>query len=239
MEYNNIRYVLPATINGNMLNINSIDPIIEDELTFNKIMDTIKYLSNQIIENPNNKIELTTISNIHLTNFFDNSTYQPIYFKEALPLNENCYCDYNKKDVTNYIVSKKDINTEPKYFDNNDIFLEKRRVPYIFSPSNESDKERIELKINSIAYSSINYFDISEKEKKKEKDYYLNKDINDYIYIVGNKDWYIGIKKDRTIDKYILPYDKRAIEEFNKYIYIIEENLLEDIKKRTNNRNKK
>ena len=63
--------------------------------------------------------------------------------------------------------------------------------------------------------------------------FYTEKEIDDYIYIVGNKDWFIGIRKDKKIDKYLLPYDKRAYEEFNKYLSLIENSLVDNsIKKR-------
>ena len=108
-----------------------------------------------------------------------------------------------------------------------------RSIPYIFSPNHEYDQERLFIRINSIAYSCIDYLDISKKEKEREKEYYLNKNIDDYIYIVGNKDWYIGIRKDKQIDKYILPYDKRALEEYNTYLSLIEDSLLDsNVKKR-------
>lgn len=227
LEYNNTKYVLPATINGNMLNINSIDPIIEDETTFNEIFNTIKHLSKEIIENKNNKLEIATMTDIHLNKFLDNANYEPIYFKKFLPLNTDYYSDYNKKDVTNYIIYKKYYNSKEKYTNNYNLFYQKRSIPYIFSPNHEYDKERITITINSIAYSSIDYLNISDKDKTKEKYYYNNKNIDDYIYIVGNIDWYIGIKKDKTIDKYLLPYDERASIEYNKYLELITQNLKE------------
>lgn len=235
IEYNGEVYVVPATVNGNMLNINSIDPIIneEDVNTFNKIINTIKQISKEIIDNDNNKIEMVTMTDIHLNKFLDNSDYEKIYFKEFIPLNTDCYCDYNKKDVTNYIIMKKDDKTCANYFDNNDLFLVERSIPYIFSTNHEDDKERIDIMINSIAYTSIDYLNLSLENKEKEKDYYVNKEIDDYIYIVGNKDWFIGIRKDKKIDKYLLPYDKRAYEEFNKYLSLIENSLVDNsIKKR-------
>lgn len=55
---------------------------------------------------------------------------------------------------------------------------------------------------------------ISEEEKKYLKRNYRNLDINDYIYIVGNKDWFIALKNDgKTLVNYILPYDNRAYDE--------------------------
>lgn len=233
LEYNNTKYVLPATINGNMLNINSIDPIIEDEVTFNEIFNAIKQLSKEIIENENNKLEIATMTDIHLNKFLDNANYEPIYFKKFLPLNTDYYSDYNKKDVTNYVIYKKYYNSKEKYTNNYNLFYQKRSVPYIISPNHEYDKERITIMINSIAYSSIDYLNISFKEKNKEKEYYSNKNIDDYHRIVGNIDWYIGIKKDGTIEEYLLPYDERAKEEYNKCLEKLTEVLKDNnIKKK-------
>lgn len=232
IEYDNEKYVVPATINGNMLNINSIDPIIEDEFTFNEVINTIKCFSKEIIDDPNNSVEMVTMTDIHLNKFLDGSSYEKIYFKEFIPLKTDIYCDYNKRDVTNYVILKKNLKVVDEYFDNTNFFLQKRSIPYIFSPNNEEDKERINIMINSIAYTSIDYMDLSLEERKREKDYYSNVEIDDYIYIVGNKDWFIGIRKDKRIDKYLLPYDERAKDEFEQYSYLIEDSLVYGAKKR-------
>ena len=50
IDYKNVRYVLPSTINGNILNINSIDPIIEDMAVFKKVIGTIKHFAKEIID---------------------------------------------------------------------------------------------------------------------------------------------------------------------------------------------
>ena len=41
------------------------------------------------------------------------------------------------------------------------------------------------------------------------------------------------LEEDKKIDKYLLPYDKRAYEEFNKYLSLIENSLVDNsVKKR-------
>lgn len=234
IEYNNEKYVLPATINGNMLNINSIDPIIEegDINTFNKIINTIKEIAKCVVGDSKNKIELVTITDIHLNKFLDNFNYEIINFEKAIPLNTNIYCDYNKKEVTNYIVFKKDKDILPAYFDNTDLFYQKRSVPYIFTPSHEHDKERISILINSIAYTNIDHLNITPQKKEQERYCYQNKDIDDYQYIVGNIDWFIGIKKDFSIDKFLLPYDDRALNEYQIHIDAIESVLKDNDQKK-------
>ena len=106
---------------------------------------------------------------------------------------------------------------EKEYLLNKDLFYQPRLRPYIFSPTHEADQERIKIYINSIAYSSISFQKSSELEKNRERDYYHELEIEDFLYIVGNKDWFIGITKNREVVKYCLPYDKRALIEYQKY----------------------
>lgn len=225
IEYANIKYVLPGSINGNMLNINSIDPRIEDDALYRKIMSIIEKIAKRIIQDNRNQIEIVTITDIHHETYMKNLNYEKINFERFIPLNTDVYCDYNKSDVSNYILYKKNMDTKIQYYDNKDIFYQSRPNPYIFSPTHEYDKERIELILNNIAYSSIEYISHSEQEKNKHYLYYNKLEVEDFIYIVGSKDWFIGINKKQEIVKYCLPYDKRAMEEFQKYSYLVQDIL--------------
>lgn len=217
IEYNNIKYVLPATINGNMLNINSIDPRIEDENLYQKLIIAIKEIAKIIVQDPINQIELVTITDIHHEKFMSEKDYEKILFEKFIPLNTDVYCDYNKKEVTNYILYRKDSNVQAKYLDNQDLFYQDRPSPYIFSPSHEYDQERIEIVLNQIAYSSIDFLDIPENKKQEQREFYQLIEVSNFLYIVGNKDWFIGLTKKQEIIKKLLPYDPRGIKEFQKY----------------------
>lgn len=39
----------------------------------------------------------------------------------------------------------------------------------------------------------------------------------DFVYIVGNKDWFIGVSRDDNILYATLPYDYRVCDEFDSY----------------------
>lgn len=225
IQHLNTRYILPCSINGNMLNINSIDPRIENRNLYNKILETISEIAKKVISDDRNHIELVTITDIHHEKFMNESTYESIYFEQFLPLGTDVYCDYNKKEVTNYIIHKKEKNTIPKYFDNQDIFYQERPSPYVISPDKDFDKERISILLNQIAYSSIEFLKITQAEKEKQRLYYNLIEVDDFIYIIGNQDWFIGITKEKEIVKYFLPYDKRAYIEYDKYASFIKEIL--------------
>ena len=224
LEYQEREYILPCSVNGNMLNINSIDPRISDEETYNHLLKAIQEFSNQLLK-VDSTIEIVTMTDIHHIDFMNHTGLEPIEIDEFIPLNTSNYNDYNKKEVTNYIIAKRDIKSIPKYFNNSDRFYQERRNPYIFSPTCEYDKERIEIILNQIAYSSINFMEIDDNEKDIQRMCYQNLEIDDFIYIVGNIDWFIGIDKNNHIIECILPYDQRALEEFQKYRYILEESL--------------
>ncbi len=225
ITYHQNDYILPCTVNGNMININSIDPKITDEITYNHLMEVIKEIGNILINKTNN-IELVTITDIHHETFTKNSNLPKINIDKFIPLNTDVYCDYNKQEVTNYIVTCKNNKTEPKYFNNEERFLLERFKPYIISPSHEYDKERINLLLNQIAYSSISFENIDELEKKVKKELFKELNVEDFSYIIGNMDWFIGIKKDNDIVEYVLPFDKRGSEEYRKYKGIIYQMIL-------------
>ena len=56
----------------------------------------------------------------------------------------------------------------------------------------------------------------------------------DYIYITGNKDWFIAVDYDYKIISSILPYDKRAVIEYENAINTLEKNIPK-LKKRIKN----
>ena len=213
IEYNEKKYILPASINGNMLNINSIDPKIKDSNIYNSVINTLKEISN-ILFNTTKNIELITITDIHHKELTKSLNLEKINITEFIPLNTDIYNDYNKKEVTNYIIDKKNIKAYPKYYNNKERFLIERFNPYIISSTHEYDKEKTEQIINEIAYTN------SKEEKKKN---YTPLKVEDFKYIIGNIDWFIGIKKDNTIIRHILSYDTRSTDEYNTFYKIIEE----------------
>lgn len=222
IEYQGVCYILPASVNGNMLNINSIDPIIKEENVYREFIYILEQIVKIIVDDDRNKIELATITDVHHEKFMNHCDYESILFEQFIPLSTSIYSDYNKKEVMNYCLYPKDKEVGIKYFDNRDEFYQPRLKPYIFSPTHEADQERIKIYMNSIAYSSISFQNSSELEKNRERDYYHELEIEDFLYIVGNKDWFIGIMKDKRVVEYCLPYDNRALMEYQKYEELID-----------------
>ena len=63
-------------------------------------------------------------------------------------------------------------------------------------------------------YTSIDYSNLSLKEKNKQKRNYKNIDASMFTYFIGNKDWFIAILKDKSVIGNVLPYDERAKAEY-------------------------
>ncbi len=223
IEYCGVEYILPSTVNGNMLNINSIDPRISDPKTYQGLFNVIKKMAQEVVMDSKSKVEMVTITDIHHEEFMRDCGCESVVLKKFIPLDTDFYCDYNKKEVTNYIVCRKDFEVSPRYFVNRDLFYQERPKPYIISPKYEYDRERVEIMINAIGYSSIEFMDIGEEEKERERYWYHPYHVDDFIYIIGSRDWFIGLHQKEGVICYLLPYDERAKEEFRKYQGVIQE----------------
>ena len=162
---NNTKYILPCSRNGNMININSIDPGITNKETAIEILTLIEQIANIWTSNNKNGIDIVTITDIHIEEYIKNKNYKKIKFDYAIPLNEKVYTDYNKKDVTNYIIATKD-DVTPNYNPPKEKYYQKRHEPYIYISDHNIDTEKIEIYINNISYSSINFLNCSDLEKK-------------------------------------------------------------------------
>ena len=225
LYYNNVKYIIPFSKNGNMLNINNIDPRIHDENLAINLINILKEVGKTWINYPESEIEIVTITDIHMKEFMENMNLESIKFDKPIPLNTKIYTDYNKENVTNYIITKKFANNKINYNIDNKKFYQKRDIPYIYDKNHDEDKERIEIFINSIAYSSIEYDYNTKEEIDFYKENYNLLSIDNYFYITGSKDWFIAITFDYEIISYILPIDKRAVEEYEIALNYINENL--------------
>lgn len=225
LYYNNVKYIIPFSKNGNMLNINNIDPRIHDENLAINLINILKEVGKTWINYPESEIEIVTITDIHMKEFMENMNLESIKFDKPIPLNTKIYTDYNKENVTNYIITKKFANNKINYNIDNKKFYQKRDIPYIYDKNHDEDKERIEIFINSIAYSSIEYDYNTKEEIDFYKENYNLLSIDNYFYITGSKDWFIAITFDYEIISSILPIDKRAIEEYETAMSYINKNL--------------
>ena len=97
-------------------------------------------------------------------------------------------------------------------------FYQPRSEDYEFDIDKEYDKERLSLIVNSIAYSAIDYQRCSTAIKNRKKRNFKPIDVNDFQYIIGNKDWYVAIDNQYNILANLLPYDERARKDYIKQL---------------------
>lgn len=222
-EKTNHTYICPIVRSGNGIHCNGVDPKLpldeRDDFfkAFTKAMnEIIRVSSKESIEEE--KIEVATITNLHLEDYFRENSYLKYQLETYIPIDYPCYTDYNKKDKENYIISKSDDYKGNKYYLAEDRFYQKRKKDYEFNIDKEYDKERLSLIVNSIAYSAIDYKNISTSRKNREKRIFKPIDVNTFKYIVGNKDWYVAIDDQYNILANLLPYDERAKKEYIKHL---------------------
>lgn len=222
-EKTNHTYICPIIRSGNAIHCNGVDPKLpldeRDDFfkAFTKAMNEIIMISsNESIDSE--RIEVATITNLHLEDYFREISYLKYQLETCIPIDCPCYTDYNKKDKENYIISKSDDYKDNKYYLAKDKFYQKRKEDYEFNIDKEYDKERLSLIVNSIAYSAIDYKNISPSLKNRAKRTFKPIDVNTFKYIVGNKDWYVAIDNQYNILANLLPYDERAKKEYIKHL---------------------
>jgi len=216
------KYVCPTVRSGNAINCNGIDPMIEPE----KVDDILKVLSTcfkEIIEtsydsdrNHYENIEVATITDLYLIEYFENGNFEEYILDKKLPLNYECHCDYNCSDIKHYILAKSSTYNFNHYYLSDDKFYQKRDKDYEFNISEEIDYEKLSIIINSIYYSSIDFQKISDKEKYDKKRNYENLNVYNFRYVIGNKDWFVAIDSEFNIISCLLPYDLRARKHYIK-----------------------
>ena len=214
------KYICPTIRVGNTIMCNGIDPVVPDDLKLSAI-EALENCFRDIIKEsykPNREhfenIEVATLSNLHFEEFFERYKFDKYNLDTFVPLNTDIYSDYNKPKISHYILSKSTTYDDNKYYLSKDKFYQKRDAIYEFNTESEYDLERISLIINSIMYTSIDYSNLSLKEKNKQKRNYKNIDASMFTYFIGNKDWFIAILKDKSVIGNVLPYDERAKAEY-------------------------
>ena len=234
----NHTYICPTVRSGNIINVNNISPDIEKDEE-NYVIDTLKKCLIDIIEKANihedhtKNIEIATLTSWHLEIFFKNCNYEKISLTESIPLDTDCYNDYNKRDITNYILLKNDEDSKPIYYLSSDKFYQERKLNYEFDINTEYDKEKLSLIVNSIYYTSIDYQKLTDDEKNKKRRDFEKLDVSEFRYIIGNKDWYVAIDEQFNILANLLPYDDRAKQDYFKTLANIS-NLVNQIREENN-----
>ena len=212
-------YVCPIVRSGNGIHCNGVDPELPPEErdsffeAFSAAMEDIITTSNECSIS-DQRIEVATVTDLHLESYFAEQEYPKYQLEVDIPLDQYCYTDYNKKEKTHYIIAQSATYQENKYYLAQDQFYQERSADYEFNVNREYDKERLSLIVNSIAYSSIDYKNISTSRKNKEKRKFKPIDVDTFQYIVGNKDWYVAIDNQFNILANLLPYDERAKRDY-------------------------
>ena len=227
------KYNCPLVRSGNGIHGNGIDPEPSDDKkeeilkAIQACLEKIAIKSNSLLKDPTQTIQVATLTDLHMKGYMDN--YPKYNLKKGLPLNKKIYCDYNKPEINNYILYKSDTYQEDLYYLSDDRYFQKRNPIFRYNNLGEWDKERISIIINSIAYSAI---DFSSNDPIYDRMHFKHLDINDFSYIIGNKDWFIAIKNDLEnnnfeIISHLLPYDNRASHEYYRCYDEIQNILIE------------
>lgn len=216
------KHICPIVRSGNAIHCNGIDPEVKDELKKYAIEALSQCYCDMMRvsfdKDSKENIEVGTITDLHLKEYFKNYKYPSYDLQCTLPLDESCYTDFNKKEIKHYIISQSQLYKENKYYISKTKYFQKRDNNYEFELNDEFDSEHISLIVNSIAYSAIDYMNIPQKEKNRRKRFFKPFDVKNFKYIIGNKDWYIAIDEHFNTISTILPYDKRALTDYlNSY----------------------
>lgn len=217
---NNV-YVCPFIRSGNTIHCNGIDPKPDDSI-LDECLEALKQSAKEVCDKSYiaerehyDNIEAVTITDLHIGNYMKNSKYEKFDLQEYLPIDAGVYTDYNKKDkIQHYYLYKSDSYNGTIYYVSDDQFYQHRNPIYKYNVLKEYDKERINIIVNNIAYSYINFLPIDDNSKKIMQDNYQEIDASKFRYIVGNKDWFIAIDDRLSITSFLLPYDKRAKVEY-------------------------
>lgn len=214
------KHICPVIRTGNAISCNGIDPEVLDDkkkLALDALSqcfsDMIRASYNPLNEHYEN-IEVATISNLHMESFFEKNKYPKYNLQQYIPIDCNCYTDYNKEETSHYVLASLKTYSKNYYYDSQSKFYQKRDEIYEYDTTEEYDKDKISLIINSIAYSAIDYMNIPEKEKNKRKRNFKKLDIMSFKYIAGNKDWFVAIDENYNIEAKVLPYDLRCKMEY-------------------------
>ena len=213
LEVNDKKFISGLVRSGNGVHLNGIDPKpTSDELKI--LLPMIEELGNKIIEDSNADIEVLTLTNMNVSHKL-NGLYKEYKLDEYIPLYSNIYCDYNKKEVTNFIISKSEYYSKNKYYlPTQEKYWLKRNSIYEYDSSRETDADRFNLIINSIRYSSLADAKVNQEELEILQQQFVEIDCNKFIYIIGNKDWFVAYDDKLSMISTLLHNDPRAEKEY-------------------------
>ncbi len=213
-------YISPIIRAGNGIFINGIDPEPPEE-SKESILETVKEACKNICEkskkekrNHDQNLEFAVITDLHYQQFMQDNPLEVFPLETYIPLDQAVYSDYNKANKKKYLLYKSETYKAPNYYLSDDCFYQNRKDNYQYDPTNRQDSEYIQTQINLIAYTSIDNLAKSKKETNTLKRKFQPLTVENYQYIIGNKDWFIAIDHELKLTSYLLFYDKRAKEEY-------------------------
>ena len=237
-DNNSTFYMCPFIRNGNGIYGNGIDPEpITNELK-SSIIRALQDCAKKMIKlsDENEKIEFMALMDLHQERFLSEKAYQEIQIDNKISIGESFYADYYKNENKCYVISSVNNSLVNQKFYNPERDYNQKRIPnYEYKVDKEADKERVQLFVNSIYYSSIDCKKADQKEKDIMRRNYTGICVEDFDYIIGNKDWFIAIDRCMNIHSCCLPYDNRAMNEYLtafaevKRMYAV--NFMEETKK--------
>jgi|GEM_PF-4486433 len=231
-------YMCPIVRNGNGIYGNGIDPKPETDELKKDVLRALTECSKKIIKdsNYNEKIEFAAVMDLHQEDFFKEQGLKKINIEDNLAIEDSFYADYYKKDNSCYVIESinKDEIIQNSYNAKME-FKQKRFSNYEYKINDNYDKERIELIINSIYFANFDSIISKQIEIDSMKRKFKRICLEDYEFVIGNKDWFILIGKDMNIISYRLDYDSRAVDEYFKALNYIKKiylsNCMEESRK--------
>lgn len=212
------RYICPVVRSGNGIHCNGIDPefpVDRQDKLLNALEKCFQEMIKKSYKNPHEPIEVATITNLHINTSLDKEIYD---LEVGLPYKAECYNDFNKAITTNYILAKSKTYFENHYYLPKTKYFYPRTKVYEFSKLNgDSISDEVMTMINSIAYTMIDYEKCEDMASLKRNFTEYKKE--DFLYVSGNKDWFVAVDNNYDIVNALLPYkeNQMAAQEYSSY----------------------
>ena len=227
-------YACPIIRNGNSIFGNGIDPKPATYEEMENIIGALKAAFEKICLKSSSEepIEMGVITDLHLKDYFLKNMKERFEVEKPFMIGEYCYTDYYKPEINNYVLYKVNEKVKMSYYNPVVMYEQPRSEPFFYISSIEKDKEKVELIINSIGYALYK----NDKKTQQKKVRYKPFCVEDFSSIIGNKDWFVGIRKNLQIESYCLPYDIRAKKEMYRILAQTQDNVefldnVEDVKR--------
>lgn len=210
-DQNNM-YIAPFIRTGNTIHCNGIDPKPPIEIE-NAVVEALTQCAKEMCQ-ISKTIDVAVTTDLHFKEKFKEMQMEPYELKRYIPIDASVYSDYNKSEMTNYILYKNKPVVTSEFYVSDEKFYQNRPENYMVYVNETLDIERLNIMINAIAYSSIEFEQIDDENKNRVRRYYKELDISKYRYVVGNQDWFVAIDCNLNITSYLLPYDIRAQKDY-------------------------